>query len=441
MPPKKTAAPAAKPAPSAKAGKAVARAQAAEPAKTVRTAAPRKSATRPAAPAAETSAALKEAGTTPARRKAVPSKKKVASAPAAPSTDTIALVPEVGKSAQPRPATPGGRPRRIAHVQVVPAPATGDIPATARSVAPRASRVSGGATEVALPHGPDQAIAIYQIYFKPEQRGSLDPQFIPLDNAGHPDPLREFAVFERLSQEEGTRLAPLWGALSWRFGSKTSLDGRALRAAIAEHPGFDLYYCNPYPENEALYINSWQQGLTAHPAFMELCTAVFEAAGLPVSELQGIRPSTAFSACNYFVGSPAFWRSYLPWVRRVIDQTRKKAPPSVLRVLNSPLSDPLSLHANSSYWPFIIERLLPVFLATEGKALKTHKIALPGCEAKLNAHLQRLREMKDVAHRTHSRWLYACWLNYRNLYLLQTAGSDWCRQYLPQINVTDLEFL
>lgn len=436
MPPKKTAAPVA----SVNLGKAAASVTTAAPVKTGRSAAaPRNAAARPALPANPTPAASPPAPSATAaskssRRPAKPSKKKPN---VAAGSSAIAPVLEAGPLA----GAPGARPRRVAHVQVVPAPASNAGPIALKPTVPRARRKSGGGTEVALPHGPDQAIAIYQIYFKPEQRGSLDPQFIPLDNAGHPDPLREFAVFERLSQEEGTRLAPLWGALSWRFGSKTSLDGRALRAAIAEHPGFDLYYCNPYPENEALYINSWQQGLTAHPAFMELCTAVFEAAGLPVSELQGIRPSTAFSACNYFVGSPAFWRSYLPWVRRVIDQTRKKAPPSVLRVLNSPLSDPLSLHANSSYWPFIIERLLPVFLATEGKALKTHKIALPGCEAKLNAHLQRLREMKDVAHRTHSRWLYACWLNYRNLYLLQTAGSDWCRQYLPQINVTDLEFL
>ncbi len=339
------------------------------------------------------------------------------------------------------PAPPAGRTRRVAHVAIVP-PGRAEAGPLAVAAAPsRAGRRGPHAVEVALPHAPEQAVALYQIHFQPEQRRNLDPGFIPLDNAHHPDPLREFAVFERLAREEGTRLAPLWGALSWRFGAKTGLDSRALRAAIAAQPGHDLYYCNPYPENEALYINSWQQGVTAHPAFVELCAAVFEAAGLPVAELHGVRPAQAMSACNYFVGGPAFWQRYLPWVRQVVDGTRARVAPSVLDILDSSLSDPRQRHAGSSYWPFIIERLLPLFLDGEGKGLKTHKIALPACEAKLNAHLRHLREMKDVAHRTHSRWLYACWLNYRNLYLLQTAGSDWCRQYLPQINVTELDFL
>jgi hypothetical protein len=287
---------------------------------------------------------------------------------------------------------------------------------------------------------PEDALPIYQIHFEPQQRASLDPAFIPLDNAGHDDPLREFAVFERLGADEGLRLAPLWGALSWRFGTKTGLTGEALRQAVAQHPGCDLYYCNPFPEHEALYINGWQQGATSHPVFTELCKAVFKAAGLDAAEISAVQSAKAFSACNYFVGSPAFWAAYLPWVRGVVDRARAKLPKPVLRVLDSRLSDPKNQHAGATYWPFIVERLLPIFLRSAGQGLKVHKLALPAAEARLNAHLQRLREMKDVAHRTRSRWLYACWLNYRNLYLLQTAGSDWCKRHLPLINATEFDF-
>jgi hypothetical protein len=287
---------------------------------------------------------------------------------------------------------------------------------------------------------PEHTLPIYQIYFEPGQRAQLDPEFIPFDNAGKDDPLREFAVFEALAKDEGLRLAPLWGALSWRFTGKTGLTGQALRQAIEQHPGCDLYYCNPFPEHEALFTNGWQQGLTAHPAFTELCSAVFGAAGLDLRELKTIQPSHAFSACNYFVGSPAFWATYLPWVRDLLTRARAQLPAAVLSVLDSRLSDPRDQHAGSTYWPFIIERLLPLYLHSAGQGLKVHRITLPVAEARLNSHLLRLREMKDVAHRTRSPWLHACWLNYRNLYLLQTAGRDWCKRYLSLISPVEVDF-
>lgn len=271
---------------------------------------------------------------------------------------------------------------------------------------------------------------IWQIHFDVAQLPNLDPAFVALNNAEHPDPLREFAVFERLAKTPAARNASLWGALSWRFGLKTGMTGQALRQEIARHPGADLYFCNPHPENEALYANGWQQGSISHPAFYQLGGAVLKAAGLDVREIGSVQPSDAFSACNYFVGSPAFWSAYLPWMRSVLDRARAQLPAPVLRVLDSPLGDPSKRHASASYWPFIIERLLPQFLRSDaGKHLKVHKVALPQLEAKLSPHVRRLREMKDVAHRTNSQWLHACWANYRNLYLLQTAGREWWQRH------------
>lgn len=216
--------------------------------------------------------------------------------------------------------------------------------------------------------------------------------------------------------------------------------GQAYLDAIAANPGFDLYYCNPSPENEALYANLWQQGITTHPSFRELAEAVFKAGGLDPKELDDIMPSTAFSSCNYFVGSPRFWSTYLPFVRRVVDQARANLPTATLEILDSSQADPRSLHAGATYWPFIVERILPVFLRHAGDGIKTHKITLPALDGRLNSHLKRLREMKDVAHRTRSLWLYSCWLHYRNLFLLQTAGREWCTRYLPLISPAEVKF-
>ena len=291
----------------------------------------------------------------------------------------------------------------------------------------------------ALPESP-QTVPIFQIYFDPSQIKQLDPGFIPWDNAGHHSLLREFDVFERLAADQGVQIAPLWGAVSWRFQEKTGLSAAALHQALQASPGCDLYYGNPSAESEAVYANLWQQGVTVHPAFREVCEAVFEAAGLDLQQLDKITPSQGFSSCNYFVGSQRFWSLYLPYVRGVVDRARAALPKPVLRLLDSDTSDPRKLHAGASYWPFIIERLLPLFLRGPGAGLKTSKIASPAAEARINPHLKRLREMKDVAHKTRSQWLYSCWLHYRNLYLLQTAGRDWCTRYLPLLSPTKIEF-
>ncbi len=287
--------------------------------------------------------------------------------------------------------------------------------------------------------GPNQ-IPVFQIHFEEAHRSNLDPDLIPYDNAGRCGPLREFEVFERLATDDGVQLAPLWGAVSWKFFAKTGLSGEALAQTLKEHAGYDLYYCNPAPENEALFANFWHQGQTAHPGLRDICKAVFAAADLPAGEFDAIMPSSAFSSCNYFVAGPAFWRSYLPFVRGIVDRATAGLPEDTRRTLESSVADPRNLHAGASYWPFIVERLLPLYLRGPGAGLKTHKIALPMAEARLNPHLRRLREMKDVAHRTRSQWLYSCWLHFRNLYLLQTAGRDWCTRQLPQLNPTPVVF-
>lgn len=328
--------------------------------------------------------------------------------------------PPPGASTKATPAKTAAGPRAPARTASEPATPTRKTPARKPAAASQ------------QPEYPD--VPIWQIHYEASQREKLDPAFMPLDNAGDSDLLREFVVFERLAHDDLAQRATLWGALSWRFGDKTGLSGSALRAAIAAQPGMDLYYCNPYPENEALYANGWHQGLPPHPGFLKLCTAVFQAAGLDQRELHAIQPSQAFSTCNYFVGSPAFWNAYLPWIRGVVERARAGVPAATLQLLDSSLSDPKRRHANSSYWPFIIERLLPQFLCTaQAQGLKVHKLKLPVPESRMNAHLLRLREMKDVAHRTRSPWMLSCWLNYRNLYLLQTAGARWCEQFLGQL--------
>jgi len=286
----------------------------------------------------------------------------------------------------------------------------------------------------------DTPVRIFQIYYEAWQRELLDPNFAALDNSKDNSELLEFAVFEKLAGSDYVKGAQLWGALSWRFTEKTGMTGADWVKEIAAHSGYDVYYCNPYPENEALFHNMWLHGDTRHPQFLALSQAIFQVTGLPVEELTTILTSEQFSAANYFVASPKFWQMYLPWVQKVMSVANKKLPPKVRDLMHSKGADEADLHKGATYVPFIVERLFPVFMKTEGKNLKGYKIALPERERELNVHVKLLREMKDVAHKTKSAWLAACWINYRNLYLTQVNGKEWCTKHLRNITPTEIKF-
>jgi hypothetical protein len=291
------------------------------------------------------------------------------------------------------------------------------------------------------PRALNSPVRIFQIYFEGWQRELLDPAFYPLDNSRSTSELMEFAVFEQLQKNAATQGATLWGALSWRFGEKTGMQGSDWVKQIVDHPGHDVYFCNPHIHNEAIFHNMWLQGETAHPNFVEICKAFFAAAGLDDKEINAIHPSTSYSAANYFVATPKFWERYIPFVRKVLVAADKKMNPKLRDILHSKVADDKSLHGGATYVPFIVERLFAYFMRTEGKDLKAYKIALPERERELNVHLKLLREMKDVAHRTQSAWLAACWVNYRNLYLSQTNTKAWCEKYLRLITPTEVRFV
>ena len=277
---------------------------------------------------------------------------------------------------------------------------------------------------------------IFQIWYRPEQQPRLDPAFEPYDNREENSALLEFRVLAELSQREDLAKVPLWGAVSWKFGQKTGLTGHELVERIAQTPGYDAYYCNPYPDVEALYHNMWLQGETAHPNFLALCREVFEVAGLPASLLTEIQPAEEFASCNYIVATPAFWKRYVGFVSRVLLAADRKLSPTARSILYSPSADPVSAHGNASYIPFLVERLFAVFMRTEGRDLRAHKIAVN--RDATNAHVKLLGEMKSFALKTRSSWMASCWINYRNLYLDRLYGNGWSRKYIKTLTPTEI---
>ncbi len=286
----------------------------------------------------------------------------------------------------------------------------------------------------------DNNIKIFQIYFEPWQRDLLDPKFTAIDNSKFVSESREFDVFNRLSKSEFIKGAKLWGALSWRFTEKTGMVGNDLVREILANPNQDLYFCNPEPEYEGLYHNLWLQGIPSHPKFMEVCQAFFKAVGLPLDNLIAIESIQVSSSANFFIGSQKFWTLYIPWVQNLLNVANKKMPSQMRDLLHSNIADDKKIHNGATYVPFIIERLLPVFLKTVGSSLKFQKITMTEPLKKLDVHIRLLREMKDVAYKTNSPWLAACWVNYRNLYLTQVKGVTWSKIYLRQVTPEKIIF-
>lgn len=339
-----------------------------------------------------------------------------------------------GKKAVPLVAPKSGRPSAVGSK-------TGTAKSAKPRVAPRESAAKpAGAASAISSAGKPGSVRIFQIYYHDEHQQALDPAFVPYDSGGNPSELQEFAVFENLAQNGKVAGAQYWGALSWRFHEKTGMSGKEWLAAMAARPGFDAYFCNPHPNFEALYQNLWVRGEVALPSFMLVARAFFEAAGLPVERLMALQPASTFASANYFVATPSFWEAYLRFVRRAIDNAERRMPSRIRVLLHSKQADPDGDHFGATYLPFIVERLFAEFLATDGAAFKVSKVPLPAREKEMDGHMRLLREMKDVACKTKSIWMASCWVNYRNVYLGQTRGLEWCNKYLPSMTPVEAKF-
>lgn len=281
-------------------------------------------------------------------------------------------------------------------------------------------------------------VKVFQIHFKGEQANHLDDAFTHYDNAGVESETHEFAVFQKLQNSPLTRGLRHWGAVSWRFHEKTGLSGKELLETVAQHPEVDVFYMNPYPYNEAIFQSGWMQGETTHPDFLRLSAHFLAAAGFDPKEVIRIDNSASFSAANYFVGTPAFWNAYIPFIERVLARADANLEPAMLERIHSPEADVKSLHHGSTYIPFIVERLFPLFMRTGGKGLRARKIALPAQETKMNDQLRSLRQLKDAAVQAKSKDLHAIWTNYRNLYCQMAFKPFWAEKYLAALNPKEL---
>ncbi len=238
-----------------------------------------------------------------------------------------------------------------------------------------------------------------------------------------------------LSQDPALQNSPLWGLLPADFTQRTGLNSTTLGEAIAARPGFDVYFCHAHPELESVYHNPWLQAETTHPNFLLLAREFLKAAGLSDAPLDTLSHSSLFATGHLIVASPAFWVDYLAF----IDKALSLALLNVGKTARNALFEEQTPPGKFSYLYRIVARLLGHFLMAKAGTWKACKLALPQ-DATLNPHLRLLREMKDSAITQQSRWLTACWANYRALYFAQTLGKGWMANNLPAISPKTLKF-
>ncbi|PUE48064.1 hypothetical protein B9Z47_09525 [Limnohabitans sp. 2KL-1] len=299
------------------------------------------------------------------------------------------------------------------------------------------------ALERKLAKQPPRALAspirVFQMYVEPWQRELLDASFYPLDVSRVAPKELGLTVWTQLQTNDATQGALLWGAVSWRFAEQTGMAGADWVRLIEQQPGADVYFSCADTAQEAVFHNPWLQTQVQLPRLQVLAQAFFEAAGLPVALLGSITPSSLYCTAPMVVGTPQFWAAYLPWLRKVLTTADKRMPAALRDELHAPL--PVgSAESAASYVQLMVQMLLPVFLRSQGQDFKALRLALPERERELNVHQKLLREMKDVAHRTQSAWLAACWVNYRNLYLGQTQSKPWVQKHLRSITPSEIKF-
>jgi hypothetical protein len=204
------------------------------------------------------------------------------------------------------------------------------------------------------------AVCIHQIYYDDAQWAALDPAFLPYDNRANPRPeWREYHVFRTEWLAGRCRAGDVTGFLSWKFGAKTGIAGRAFVEFVERHPGHDVYFVNPHRVEPRPFTGIWQQAEVHHPGIIGLAQRIFDQVGVAVDLATLEQPREQVLFCNYWAGTRRFWDEYMAFCEPVHRQILSGLD-AADRALAWSRAD---REIDAPYVPFIMERLFSTFLA------------------------------------------------------------------------------
>jgi hypothetical protein len=207
---------------------------------------------------------------------------------------------------------------------------------------------------------PQSRVVIYQNYYDPGQRGQLACAFTPHDWTTNPSPeLREIAPMLHLYDAGLHAQGDVVGLVSWKFEQKAKISAQAFIDFVHEHPGYDAYFVNPFPQIAYHSFNIWAHAEVWHPGITALTQRLLDFCGMPVRlDALGRSDRSTLLYANYWAGTPAFWARYVAFVRPLVTAMTSTLPEHERVQYWSPST----YHVAAPQAPFIFERLFTTLL-------------------------------------------------------------------------------
>ncbi|MBB2686879.1 UNVERIFIED_ORG: hypothetical protein GGD47_004496 [Rhizobium etli] len=209
------------------------------------------------------------------------------------------------------------------------------------------------------------SVIIYQPYLDPSQRSQLDAAAMPFDISFNTQATtREYELFLTLHRHHeaiGLGDDVFWGLLSSKFEMKsvTSFPSFVTEAEKARAEGADAYLYNPLIGHAAIYSNVWEHSLLGGHPGMEPIFLYLQELGYPIAPPQD---KIAFMFCNYFCGNRKFWSGYFAFCERILESLENQARAGTPAGNAYSGTAHYSRDANAKMRPFVIERLLGLYV-------------------------------------------------------------------------------
>lgn len=212
-----------------------------------------------------------------------------------------------------------------------------------------------------------QNVRIYQLYFRPEHRGFLNPLFTPYDNTANKAPnMREYPLLKECYKLAVADGLTHWGGVSWnykfKFNDRVDADNEIFLRHIAKNPGYDTYFFNPFTNHAAAVWNVWEQGQWCHPHIVTIMEHLLPLMGESVEILTMPQTNGSIFWGSMCIGNKQFWDRYIDFADRYVSSI-DKLPPYVKHLHNSSAA---YVDGGINYFSFIQERLMSSWLATSG---------------------------------------------------------------------------
>lgn len=266
---------------------------------------------------------------------------------------------------------------------------------------------------------------IFQIYYQKDQLNQLDPDLIPCDNTDNLRPeLREWHVWDRDHEARQQDDCELYGYLSWRYQEKLGLSARKILDWIAAHPGYDVYLINPCILNEAVFINSWEQGDIWHPNISEIGNLFLRKIGYEDYDVKTVvidRNSNTYA--NYFVATKKFWQEFMQFTKAMFEQAALDPDFDAL-VFGAGKSN-YSRDPSLPNFTFLVERLLPTYIELKNVHSICYEFNKETALAKYKDVFDEVKVLSDLKieiNRHGSDELFVIWNFYRQKFLGSHPG-------------------